>query len=133
MKLIRLNSYVLFSLIFVMLPNLVRSSNQMVDFQSIEDVKRLGVTRLVNYELDSGYMVIKVLSSGCTGTHSFKVEVENQELNLIKVMRIKKDECGMKPRSIELQYSIRHLGLDLRQPIKLLNRLVKGQVTNRAF
>jgi hypothetical protein len=76
---------------------------------------------LVDYELDNGFMTIKVLTAGCTGVNSFKVIADTSEENALRVMRVKRDQCGMKLRPIELQYSIRHLGLDSNQSINILN------------
>ncbi len=79
------------------------------------------LAHLVDYEVVDGYMTIKVLTAGCTGINSFKVVADNHKANSLKVLRIKRDECGMKLRPIKLQYSIRHLGLDINQSISLIN------------
>jgi hypothetical protein len=77
------------------------------------------MAKLVNYELDNGYMTIKVLTAGCTGINSFKIVAKGNELS---VLRVKQDECGMKPRPMTLRYSVRHLGLDSSQTVNIINK-----------
>jgi len=79
------------------------------------------LAHLVSYELVKGFMTIRVLSSGCTGVHSFKVVADSKIDNRVKVLRLRPDNCRMKERPIELQYSIRHLGLDISRTINVLN------------
>jgi len=81
----------------------------------------MALANLVDYKLQNGYMRIKVLTAGCTGVTSFKVVADSSSENSLKVLRVKPDECGMKLRPIELQYSIRHLGLDINQTINIVN------------
>jgi len=80
------------------------------------------LAHIVSYELDKGFMTIKVLTSGCTGVHSFKVVADSKAANRVKVLRVKQDKCRLTTRPIELQYSIRHLGLDINRLVSVLNR-----------
>jgi len=79
------------------------------------------LAHIVSYELDKGFMTIRVLTSGCTGVHSFKVVADSKAANRVKVLRVKQDKCRLTTRPIELQYSIRHLGLDINRVVSVLN------------
>jgi len=96
-------------------------------------LKNAQLAQLVSYELLKGFMTIRVLTSGCTGVNSFRVVADNQLDNQIKVLRLKPDNCRMKSRPIELQYSIRHLGLDLSRPINVLNNSRDNNLVSNAL
>lgn len=106
----------LLGLLLVAVTSVVKSNNMTSSDGST-------LANLVDYKLIDGYMTIKVLTEGCTGVNSFKILSDSQSDNGIKVLRVKPDQCGMKPRVIELQYSIRHLGININQSVNLLNQL----------
>ena len=79
------------------------------------------VAVLTDYQLDNGFITIQAVGYGCTFFNSFKVEVANKNENALEVLRTQPDNCGMKPRNVSLQYSYKHLGLDLERDIKVKN------------
>jgi len=109
---------------FWLLAIVVLSGSACVNASKITDGKDFGepqMAHLVSYELSKGFMTIRVLTSGCTGMNSFKVVADKKIDNGVKVLRIKQDNCRLKTRPIELQYSIRHLGVDIRRAVSVLN------------
>ena len=77
--------------------------------------------KLTDVEAKNGHLYIGVLSNGCTFINSFKVAVEDASENSIRVIRVKPDLCRMKQREVNLQYSYKHLGLDLKMPVLVVN------------
>ena len=78
---------------------------------------------LTDYKIQGAFITIKVKSNGCTYYNSFKVELASEEDNAIKVVVVKPDECSMKERVVSLQYSFKHLGLDLDKAVQLKNSI----------
>jgi len=78
---------------------------------------------LSDYKLNDGFIEIQAVGYGCTFFNSFEVAVANKQDNVMAVIRTRPDECGMKPRNVSLQYSIKHLGLNLNKQINVKNRL----------
>jgi len=76
-----------------------------------------------SYKLDKGFLSFTTVSYGCTFINSFTVEVSDREKNTIKVLRKVSDTCRMKPRLMELQFSIRHLDVDWKGDVKLANKI----------
>lgn len=79
------------------------------------------VAVLSDYELKNGFITIRTIGNGCTFFDSFRVEVEDLADNELKVVRTRPDNCAMKKRTVSLQYSFKHLGLDLEKQIKVSN------------
>ncbi|MCW8880156.1 MAG: hypothetical protein OQK51_24125 [Kangiellaceae bacterium] len=80
---------------------------------------------LTDYDVKNGFITIQAVGYGCTFFDSFKVKVSDRENNELKVVRTRPDECGMKPRNISLQYSFKHLGLDLNKSIQVKNPVLE--------
>lgn len=78
---------------------------------------------LVSYELQDGYIQITALSRGCTFINSFEVQVNDSKENELKVVRVRPDLCQMKTRRVALQYSYKHLGLDLDENVTVINEV----------
>lgn len=76
---------------------------------------------LTDYELKNGFITIKAVGNGCTFFDSFRVEVADKADNAIKVVRTRPDECNMSSRNVSLQYSFKHLGLDLDKKVQVNN------------
>lgn len=83
--------------------------------------KRLAV--LTGYQINRGFITIQTVSYGCTFFDSFKVDTVAGKSNSIKVWQVKPDNCGMSPHLVSLQYSFKHLGIDLDQQIYVANQL----------
>ena len=81
------------------------------------------VAVLTDYELNDGFITIQAVGYGCTFFNSFKVEVANKNENSLEVIRTRPDNCGMKPRNVSLQYSFKHLGLDLNKNVQVKNQV----------
>lgn len=79
------------------------------------------LAKLVSYELNDGYIEITAISNGCTFVNSFEVQVNAPGENQLKVVRVKPDLCRMKQRKVALQYSYKHLGLNLKENITVVN------------
>ena len=88
---------------------------------------------LTDYDVKNGFITIQAVGYGCTFFDSFKVKVSDRENNELKVVRTRPDECGMKPRNVSLQYSFKHLGLDLNKSIQVKNTVLESseRVSNR--
>ena len=78
---------------------------------------------LTDYQLQDGFITIKAIGYGCTFFNSFEVAIAEGTSNAIEIIRTRKDNCGMKPRNVSLQYSFKHLGLDLDKQVKVINPL----------
>lgn len=76
---------------------------------------------LTDYQLKDGFITIKAVGYGCTFFNSFKVEVADRSENALEVIRTRPDNCRMKPRNVSLQYSFKHLGLDLTKQVEVTN------------
>ena len=76
---------------------------------------------LTDYELDDGFITIQAVGYGCTFINSFKLAVADVSDNSLEVIRTRPDKCRMKPRNVSLQYSYKHLGLDLNRQISVRN------------
>jgi len=81
---------------------------------------------LTDYELKDGFITIQAVGYGCTFFNSFKVEKADHQDNSLEVVRTKPDNCGMKPRNVSLQYSFKHLGLDMDKNIQVINPVNMG-------
>ena len=79
--------------------------------------------KLVNYRFDERFVHIEVLSYGCTVITSFELELVDKETNSLRIIRMKPDNCKVKPLKIGLNYAYRHLGVDNSRPIKIVNPL----------
>ncbi|TQV86896.1 hypothetical protein [Aliikangiella coralliicola] len=79
------------------------------------------VAILADYELKDGFITIQAVGYGCTFFNSFKVAVADKDDNALEVIRTRPDDCGMKPRNVSLQYSFKHLGLDLNKQVQVKN------------
>ena len=88
---------------------------------------------LTDYDVKNGFITIHAVGYGCTFFDSFKVKVSDRENNELKVVRTRPDECGMKPRNVSLQYSFKHLGLDLNKSVQVKNTVIESseRVSNR--
>lgn len=83
------------------------------------------LAKLVSYELNDGYIEITAMSNGCTFVNSFEVQVNELGENQLKVVRVKPDLCRMKQRKVALQYSYKHLGLNFKEDITVVNDVVR--------
>jgi hypothetical protein len=88
---------------------------------SEDDQQSKDVAVLTDYKLDNGFITIEAVGYGCTFFNSFAVELADRESNALEVVRIHPDNCGMKPRNVSLQYSFKHLGLDLDKTVRVKN------------
>ncbi|WP_444995991.1 hypothetical protein [Aliikangiella sp. IMCC44359] len=84
------------------------------------------LTPLIRYHLDDGIIFITAVSKGCTLFNSYEVRVANPEQNSIAVVQVKPDLCALTSRSVELQYSFKHLSLDFDKPILVVNPVEEG-------
>ena len=80
------------------------------------------VAELVDYTLENGYIKITALSKGCTFFNSFEVKKSDQSESSIEVVRVRDDNCSMKPYNVDLQYSFRHLGIDKNVSVGVINQ-----------
>ena len=70
----------------------------------------------------NGYIKITALSKGCTFFNSFEVKKSDQSESSIEVVRVRDDNCSMKPYNVDLQYSFRHLGIDKNVSVGVINQ-----------
>ncbi len=87
--------------------------------------------KLISYTLDERYIYIDVVSHGCTMMSSFELRLVSQVDNSFEVVRKKPDECRMKPIKMSLNYPFRHLGLDLKRPVRVKNRVDEKLLASR--
>ncbi len=90
------------------------------------------VAILTDYQLDDGFITIQAVGYGCTFFNSFKVEVADIKQNTLEVVRTQPDQCRMKPRNVSLQYSFKHLGLDLNRSVQVKNPVSISKSSNTA-
>ncbi|MGX5200995.1 hypothetical protein [Aliikangiella sp. IMCC44632] len=90
------------------------------------------VAVLTDYELKDGFITIQAVGYGCTFFNSFKVEVADKQENSLEVVRTRPDNCRMKPRNVSLQYSYKHLGLDLNRFVEVKNPVSITHTSNTA-
>ncbi|MET1255747.1 hypothetical protein [Aliikangiella maris] len=79
------------------------------------------VAVLTDYQVKDGFITIQAVGYGCTFFNSFSVEVADKQSNALEIVRLQPDQCRMKPRNVSLQYSFKHLGLDLNKNVKVVN------------
>ncbi|TQV75121.1 hypothetical protein FLL45_09290 [Aliikangiella marina] len=84
---------------------------------------------LNSYQIDNGFITIETTGYGCTFFNSFEVQVADNIENGLKVVQVNPDKCGMKPRPVSLQYSFKHLGLDLDKKIAVTNPIESSSDT----
>ena len=82
------------------------------------------LAKLTDYKLGDGFITIRAIGFGCTFFNSFKLQATQDGLNKLEVVRTQEDKCGMKPRNVSLQYSYKHLGLDLNKPVEVVNPVI---------
>lgn len=87
---------------------------------------------LTDYQLSNGFITIQAVGYGCTFFDSFKVAVADKSSNSLEVVRTRPDNCRMKPRNVSLQYSYKHLGLDLDRNIHVKNTVSISTTSNTA-
>lgn len=87
------------------------------------------VVTLADYSLNNGFITIKTTSYGCTFINSYEVALASKRDNAIEVLQTQPDVCGMKPRSVSLQYSYKHLGLDMDKSVQVKNPVRSHQST----
>lgn len=96
--------------------------------QSSEDIVNEEIAVLTDYQLKDGFITIQAVGYGCTFFSSFKVEVADNTDNGLEVIRTRPDNCRMKARNVSLQYSFKHLGLDLNKHVEVTNPIEVSKV-----
>jgi len=110
---------------FAMLSMFLTACSSVPFTSEVELFEREEMAVLTDYELKDGFITIKAVGHGCTFFDSFRVEVADKTDNSIKVVRTRPDECGMNTRNVSLQYSFKHLGLDLEKEVQVNNPVNK--------
>jgi hypothetical protein len=98
-----------------------QSSSYFIGDEKSDDATKLAV--VTSYASDGGHVYFTTVSNGCTFIDSFKLEVDHAGQNRIKIIQVKPDLCRMEKRTISLQYSYKHLGLNPQQAVVLANPL----------
>lgn len=83
---------------------------------------------LISYTIEEDYIHFDVVSHGCTMMTSFELRLVSEKENSLEVVRVRPDFCRIKPIKMSLNYSFRHLGLDLNRPINLVNSIDSNQI-----
>jgi len=112
-------------LFLILVVTILLSVSGCTGLKSQTSSSRAAVEVLTDYHVEDGFIVIKARSNGCTFFNSFEVKVANDAENSLQIVRTKPDQCRMKPRTVSLQYSIKHLGLDLNREIKVTNPVAR--------
>ena len=100
---------------------LTACSSQSIYTSNLQQDRNELLATLNSYQIDNGFITIETTGYGCTFFNSFKVEVAEGIDNGLTVLQVNPDKCGMKPRPVSLQYSFRHLGLDLEKTVLVTN------------
>lgn len=77
----------------------------------------------INFNFDKQEIVIKVVSSGCTGRESFKIETINDTLT---VLRIRKDECKAMEEAIDITYTMKEIDIDPNKTYVIANKFISN-------
>lgn len=85
-------------------------------------------TSLLAYTIEKDYIHFDVVSHGCTMMTSFELRLVSEKDNSFAVVRVRPDFCRIKPIKMSLNYSFKHLGLDLNRPIYLTNPVNTNQL-----
>jgi len=94
------------------------------DKTSLNENPSQSLAKLIDYRLDSRFIHIIVLSKGCTFTTSFELSRPNINKNELQIIRKIPDHCQSKPIKMSLTYSFRHLGIDPKQPVVVINQTI---------
>lgn len=104
-------------------------SSQSVYTANLKQDHQAFLATLNSYRIDNGFITFETTGYGCTFFNSFKIEVAENADNGLKVVQVNPDKCGMKPRPVSLQYSFKHLGLDLDKKIQVTNPIETASET----
>ena len=77
----------------------------------------------INFNFDKQEVVIKVVSSGCTGRESFKVDIINDTLT---VLRVRKDECKAMEEAIDITYTMKEIDIDPNKTYVIVNKFISN-------
>ena len=90
------------------------------------------LAELSDYDINNGFITIETLGNGCTFYSDFKVVMVDRAENALGVVKIQDDQCRMSPRHVSLQYSFKHLGLDMSRKILVSNVITQNQTDELA-
>lgn len=114
-----------FSLLVLALLSSMNSSCSNTPFNSNMGGTSETMAVLTGYQLSDGFVTIQTIGYGCTFFDSFKVVAHHERPNSLVIQQIKPDECNMGAHMVSLQYSFKHLDLDLDKQIKVVNPIGK--------
>lgn len=77
----------------------------------------------INFNFDKQEVVIKVVSSGCTGRENFKIEVINDTLT---VLRVRKDECKAMEEAIDITYTMKEIDINPNKTYVIANKFISN-------
>lgn len=75
-------------------------------------------------DFDSKTLTIEVVSSGCTGKSSFRLNLNG---NTLTVYRIGRDACKAMPSKVKITYSLEEVGMNPHAPFKVGNRFIVNE------
>lgn len=107
------------------------SHNQLNSTQYTANEHKEQSVILTNYELTNGMIQFSTLGFGCTFYNNYQIIADKSD-NSLEVIEVVADKCQMKPRSVELSYSIQHLDLNFETPIIVKNPIVQTAINNLA-
>ena len=69
-------------------------------------------------------LTITVASSGCTEKEDFSIKNENGTVTFIRKNR---DDCKAMPHRIDIQFSLKELGIDKHRPFNVSNEFIVNE------
>jgi len=90
------------------------------------------LAELSDYQINGGFISFKTVGRGCTFYNNFKVVVRSKKNNSLGIVNLHQDKCRMEPRYVSLQYSFKHLGLDLSKAVHVENAIGQNKVSDVA-
>ena len=112
--------------------SLVSACSNLSYLSSGVNISDAPLAELTDYQVEGNFINFKTVGRGCTFYNSFKVVVIDKENNSLGVVNTHADECRMEPRFVTLQYSFKHLGLDMNKAVHVENSIRQNQVSDVA-
>jgi hypothetical protein len=117
-------------LFLIVTVSLITACSNMSLYSSEASSSDMPLAELTEYQVKGNFINFSTMGRGCTFYNNFKVVVVDKKSNSLGVVETHADICRMEPRDVSLQYSFKHLGLDMNKAVHVENSIRQNQAND---